>query len=292
MTAAVAEREPTTNAAGSSGPLPADEVRDVAEFFAGNGYAVARQLFSPAEIAEIREAFMAQAAEGPVEGLSDGHHKTLDASDPLAFYPRMMHPHRHPNKPVGPLSMRYMLDTRLGQMLEAIMGEEPLAAQSMFYFKPPGARGQDLHQDNFYLRVAPGTCYAAWVAVDDADEENGGMMVVPGSDKVDVACPEKSDPTVSFTDAYVPVPEGMKAEVVPLKAGDVLFFNGSVIHGSYPNTSPDRFRRSFICHYVPAATAELSNWYTAFRFSGERVEIAEATGGGPCGTPFEVKGPH
>lgn len=260
--------------------------------FERDGFVVARQLFTPEEVAEIREAFMAQAANGPVEGLSDGHHKGLDNSDPLAFYPRMMHPHRHPELPVGPLSMRYMLDKRIQDALTVLMGEEPAAAQSMFYFKPPGARGQDLHQDNFYLRVAPGTCYAAWLAIDDADEENGGMVVVPGSNKVDIACPQKSDPTVSFTDAHVPVPEGMEPVPANLKAGDVLFFNGSVIHGSYPNTSRDRFRRAFICHYVPRASAELSQWYIPLTFDGERIDIPAATGGGPCGTPFEVKGPH
>jgi len=37
------------------------------------------------------------------------------------------------------------------------------------------SRGQAFHQDNFYLRVKPGTCVAAWVAVDDADEENGSI---------------------------------------------------------------------------------------------------------------------
>ena len=36
-----------------------------------DGYLVARGMFSEEEVAEIREAFMAQAADGPVEGLSD-----------------------------------------------------------------------------------------------------------------------------------------------------------------------------------------------------------------------------
>ena len=142
-----------------------------------------------------------------MEHLSDGHHKALDSSDPLAFYPRMMHPHNHGDKIVGPLSLRYMLDSRIEETLTALMGEEPVAAQSMFYFKPAGARGQELHQDNFYLRVSPGTCYAMWLAIDDADESNGGMKVVPGSHVLDISCPEKADMNVSFTDAYVPVPK-------------------------------------------------------------------------------------
>jgi hypothetical protein len=263
------------------------------EQFERDGFAVARGLFTPEEVAEIRETFMAQAANGPVEGLSDGHHEHCTPDDPLKFYPRMMHPHRHPDKPVGDLSMRYMLHPKVYEPLKAFMGDEPAAAQSMFYFKPAGARGQDLHQDNFYLRVSPGTCYAMWLAIDDADAENGTMMVVPGTHQMEIVCPEKADPKISFSDAHVEPPAGKEPVLVPLKAGDVLFFNGSVIHGSKPNISQDRFRRAFICHYLPASSVELSQWYQEPRlFDGTLVEFPNATGGGPCGVPFEAKGPH
>jgi ectoine hydroxylase-related dioxygenase (phytanoyl-CoA dioxygenase family) len=229
---------------------------------------------------------MRQTKDGPVPNLSEmvrSNSGTYDPNDPLARYPRMVHPHSHPEFEVGPLAMRYMLDQRIYAVLKGLFREEPMAVQSMFYFKPPGARGQDLHQDNFFLRVKPGTCCAAWIAIDDADENNGGMVVVPGSNGMEIICPEKSDTTKSFTDHHVPVPEGLEELPVILKAGDVLFFNGSVIHGSYPNSSTDRFRRSLIFHYVPESTAELSNFYKAHRFDGEHVPVAEAAGGGPCG---------
>lgn len=259
------------------------------------GYAVARGLFSPREVDEIREKFMALAADGPVEGLSDFKHgggNRYDPADPLSAYPRMMNPHSHPEFPVGPLAKRYMLDSRLRPILEAGMGDEPVAVQSMFYFKPPGARGQDLHQDNYYLRVAPGTCLAAWLSIDDSDAENGGMMVVPGSNHLDIACPERTDATKFFTNDHVDVPAGLCEQLVPLKAGDVLFFNGSLIHGSYPNTSPDRFRRSLIFHYVPRSSRELANWYhNPTTFDGEIIRIDAAQGGGPCGVA-QPMGPH
>jgi phytanoyl-CoA hydroxylase len=261
--------------------------------FGRDGFAVARGLFSPEEVAEIREAFMAEAANGPVEGLSDGVYHSLPADDPLAFYPRMMHPHRHPDKVVGPLSLRYMLHPKLYPLLREFTGGEPVAAQSMFYFKPAGARGQELHQDNYYLRVSPGTCCAAWLAIDDADEENGGMMAVPGTQDMEIACPRKADSKISFTSDYVAPPDGLKPVPVPLKAGDVMFFNGSVVHGSYPNTSKDRFRRAFICHYLPAESVELSHYYTEPRhFDGTAVAIPAATGGGPCGNGQAATGPH
>jgi ectoine hydroxylase-related dioxygenase (phytanoyl-CoA dioxygenase family) len=260
--------------------------------FHRDGYLVLRGLFAPKEVAELREAFMAQNADGPVPGLSEIN-PNYGPEDPLSFYPRMMHPHRHPEFPVGPLAMRTMLDSRVEAVLRDLFGEEPIAAQSMFYFKPPGARGQDLHQDNFYLRVTPGTCIAAWTAVDDADEENGTLVVVPGSNHREIYCPQSADSSRFFTTHHVPIPPGMEEVSLRLSAGDVLFFNGSLIHGSYPNTSANRFRRAFICHYVPRGSEEVSRWYRPLlTFDGQEVAIHDATGGGPCGTVQEAASPH
>jgi len=265
--------------------------------FDENGLHVVRRLFTADDVNLIRETFMRQNANGPVEGLSEFRHGGSDAysaNDPLRFYPRMMHPHRHPDKPVGSITRRFMLDPRVGQILTDLFGEEPVAAQSMFYFKPPGARGQDLHQDNFYLRVAPGTCMAAWIAIDDADENNGGLMVVPGTNRMEIICPGKADATRFFTSDHVEPPPGFHVEPVRLQTGDVLFFNGSLIHGSYPNTSKDRFRRAFICHYLPKSSTELSQWYTdLLTFDGQVMTFTPAGGGGPCGTlAGDLKIPH
>jgi ectoine hydroxylase-related dioxygenase (phytanoyl-CoA dioxygenase family) len=265
--------------------------------FDRDGFLAVRGLFGADEIEDIRATFMETAKAGPVLGLSDVP-KTRQAAptgsgDPLAFYPRMMNPHRHADKPVGPLAMRYLRDARLRPILAELLGEEPLACQSMFYFKPPGARGQDLHQDNSYLRVKPGTCMAAWMAVDDADEGNGGMMCVPQTAVLDIACPEKADPDVSFTTEHVAPPPGLQPQMMRLKAGDVLFFNGNVIHGSTPNTSADRFRRSLIFHYIPKSTVEMSHYYEAISFEGAKQEIAVNMDGGPCGTTHDIPtGPH
>jgi phytanoyl-CoA hydroxylase len=258
------------------------------EQFHEDGYLVIRGMFSPQEVSELRDTFMRLHAEAPIGDYYK--HATVEeaAGDPLKLYPRVMHPHRF-----NDLSMRWMLDPRIAAALTDLFGEEPLAAQSMFYFKPPGARGQDLHQDNFYLRVKPGTCMAAWLAIDDADEGNGGMMCVPETSRLAIACPEQADPKLFFTTEHVEPPPGLEPRMMRLKAGDVLFFNGSVIHGSTPNTSADRFRRSLIFHYVPASTAEISNWYEVYDFDGIRQDVATNQDGGPCGTLQELPAsPH
>ena len=68
--------------------------------FQRDGYLIVRNLFSKDEAAHIRETFMEVNAEGPIPGLSEinSHYQP---SDPLSFYPRMMHPHHHPELPVG-----------------------------------------------------------------------------------------------------------------------------------------------------------------------------------------------
>jgi ectoine hydroxylase-related dioxygenase (phytanoyl-CoA dioxygenase family) len=198
-----------------------------------------------------------------------------------------MHPHE-----ISDLARDVLLDARLRTVLEVLLGEEVLAAQSMFYFKPPGARGQALHQDNFYLRVEPGTCVAAWLACEVIDRENGGLEVVPGTHRMDLFCPEEADAGVSFAREYVPPPPGLAPVPVDMEPGDVLFFNGSLVHGSQPNRAADRFRRSFIGHYVGRSAERIGGFYRTLTMNGARVELPESEGAGPCGTEFAPQGPH
>jgi ectoine hydroxylase-related dioxygenase (phytanoyl-CoA dioxygenase family) len=196
-----------------------------------------------------------------------------------------MHPHRWD---ASGLAMRYLLHPEVRAVLRALYGEEPIAAQTMYYYKPPGARGQALHQDNFYLQVQPGTCIAAWTAIDRAVPENGGLYVVPGTQDMDIACPEVANAGESFTTHLVKAPKGKKAIPAELNPGDTLFFNGSLIHGSPPNRSATEWRRSFICHYMPQSAVHISKAYRPlFNFDGQEVEYAAATGGGPCGAEFQ-----
>ena len=258
------------------------------ERFHSDGYLVIRQFYRPDEVALLRDTFMEMHRDGPIPGFFEPKTAAEANGDPLAMYPRIMHPHRFNDVP-----RRYLLDARLEPILTDLFGEEPLAAQSMLYFKPAGGRGQALHQDNFFLNVDPGTCIAAWCPLDAVDQENGCLEVVPGTHRMDLFCPEESDATQSFTREYVPPPPGLEQVPVEMAAGDMLFFNGTLVHGSGPNHSAERFRRSFICHYVPRSTERMSSWYRpVLTFSGEEVEIAANTDGGPCGTDGQPVGPH
>jgi phytanoyl-CoA hydroxylase len=245
--------------------------------FARDGYAVARGLFDAEEVDRLRDHFMSLRQRGAYADDMAG--VSTDRRDPLRRYPRMAQMHRWDQT-----SLRWLLDDRLRGWLTVLAGAEPYAVQTMFYFKPPGSRGQALHQDNFYLRVEPGTCLAAWMAVDAADEANGCLQVVPGSHRWPILCTTEADTTVSFTDVTVPIPSGKQAVPVVLDPGDVLFFNGSLVHGSGPNATTDRFRRALIGHYIQADARKVAAYYhPALRMDGTPLRLDVSEGGGACG---------
>ena len=270
------------------------------EQYQRDGYVVARGLFSAEETARYRAHYMAlrEGQEHPGDfvgvpiqrivgdSLKTGDHLYDDKPDPLKQYPRMIHMHRWDKT-----SFDWLIDQRLNQALTALMGKEPYAVQTMLYFKPPGGRGQALHQDQYYLKAQPGTSMAAWMALDDCDEANGCMQVVPGSQNWDILCTIPADTTQSFTDVTVPLPEGEKPLPVIMKAGDVLFFNGQLVHGSFANTSTDRFRRSLIGHYIVAEAQKVAQFYhPALHMDGTPVDLGFSEGGGSCGVWVERDG--
>lgn len=254
--------------------------------FVTDGYIIMKGLFSHEQIKDIEETF-----EGISQGTVPGHFEPdllAESSDPLKRYPRVMHPHRF-----NETAKKYLLHQPVLAVLEDLFEEPALAAQSMYYYKPPGARGQALHQDNFYLKVEPGNCIAAWTAIDAADENNGGLLVVPKTNEHEIVCPEISDAKESFTAHYVKPPKDHTAVPVVLEAGDVLFFNGNLIHGSYRNKTKDRFRRSFICHYANDSATHISEWYQPlYRADGTALDLETNPDGGPCGVEFEALYPH
>src|SRR6266536_3695739 len=252
--------------------------------FGEQGYIVARGLFDAVETAFWRDHFMrlreAGAYPGDVVGIEPG------SDDPLKKYPRMIHMHRW-----DAVALDWLLEPRLAHSLTSLLGGmEPFAVQTMLYFKPPGARGQAVHQDQYYLRVKPGTCIAAWMALDPCDGDNGCLQVLPGSQDWPVLCTIDADTSRSFTDVTVPLPYGAELVPVLMEPGDVLFFNGSLVHGSKPNRSA-RFRRALIGHYIRGEARECALWYyPALRMDGSTVELEPSVGGGACGEWVERDG--
>lgn len=131
-------------------------------------------------------------------------------------------------------------------------------------YKPAETGGVNMwHQDApLWPIIRPMTEVSAWVALDDVDEGNGCMSMVPGShqwgNQMDF---------IRSLDSYEAMPdqfEGKPVKVVrrPVKKGEVHYHHALTWHGSHANTS-DRPRRAIAIHYM---THE-----THFVASGEHV---------------------
>lgn len=220
-----------------------EDLQAIKAEYDARGYAVVPGLFAADEAVGMIEHYMAMRAEGAKPGDSGGTADRPD--DPNHRYPRMINMHNWDG-----LTEQWATRTDIWCIVGALLEDEPVLRQTMLYFKPPGARGQALHQDEQYITTAP--LLGLWVALDPSDAAVGQMLVAPGSHQHGLLPVEEADTQVSFTHAQAVLAEGMEPRGVDMAPGDGLFFSGKCVHGSYANTTADRWRRSFICHYVSA----------------------------------------
>lgn len=220
--------------------------------FDKTGFIVVPRLFSESECDAFTEHFMELRKAGPYPDDITG-----DASN---AFPRLLNMHRSDS-----VAMGYVFDLRITSIVRDLLGEDFLALQSMFYFKPGSSLGQAWHQDQYYFK-AP--CIAAWLAVSDANISNGCLHMV--DDRLPLLPVHKADPTKSFTNIEIDV-TGYFSHPLEVKKGDVIFFDGLVPHSSQPNDS-DSFRSSLISHYARAEVRQIAKGYNPV-YSSDRQEM-------------------
>ena len=249
--------------------------------FRRQGFLVVRGLVAPHEVDELRthteELMQGRLPEQTGRSLDLGEHASGVATQKLAAPPDHLSPlekaeyflrihmlHRQLE-----LHERYLLHPGVLDVLQALIGPDVLALQTMLFVKGPGKPGQGWHQDTYYIPTHPDTLCGAWIAIDDCDERNGAMWFATGSQHEPVYPPESG---YGFGDHQLSGVQGVSGVsnpndeendltriadryphlLVSAKAGDVVFFGGHVLHRSKQNWTTDRFRRSFVGHYCNA----------------------------------------
>ena len=125
--------------------------------------------------------------------------------------------------------------------------------QSMLFVKPPQFQGQAWHQDEIYIPTRDRSLIGAWIAIDDATQENGCLWVVPGSHRSGYLYPQHPHNNPDEFD-FAPESFGFdESQAVPVevKAGAVVYFNGYLLHRSQKNRS-EIYRRVLVNHYMNA----------------------------------------
>ena len=223
----------------------------------------------------------------PPEGLSD--------EEKAQLFLRLHMLHRH-----LPLHERYLLHPRILDVLEVLIGPDVSALQSMLFLKPPGRTGQGWHQDSYYIPTHPDTLCGTWLAIDDADEYNGGLWMAKGSaaEPVYPPCRDSKDGVQQYgfgermipdlkhvtnasepddsINALAPIADRYDQVLVTAKKGDVILFNGHILHRSKANVTSDRFRRAFVGHYCNARS--YTQWGHEGRENQEGVAATSTNG--------------
>jgi len=212
-----------------------------------SGFVVVKELFDKETTKRMIEHYMRVRAEGPKPGDFGG--TPDDPDDPNHKYPLLLNMHNWDD-----LTQEWARNEDLLEVVSQLIGDKPVLRQTMFYFKPPGGRGSGFHQDQQYITVDP--LIGAWVALDESDRIVGQMNVMPGSHKHGLQPVELADSSISFTKTKSVIPHGLEEFGVDMKPGDGLFFDGKLIHGAYPNKTVERWRRSFICHFIGEGSKE------------------------------------
>jgi len=127
--------------------------------------------------------------------------------------------------------------------VESIIGENILICGTTLFIKNSNEKGYvSFHQDAKYIGLEPYNWVTAWIAVTDANEENGCMRMWSGSHKKDL-----KDHNQKFDKSNL-LTRGQTIENVPLeetkpvilKAGQMSLHHPKIVHGSGLNVSKDR----------------------------------------------------
>jgi ectoine hydroxylase-related dioxygenase (phytanoyl-CoA dioxygenase family) len=121
--------------------------------------------------------------------------------------------------------------------------------------KLPGGSPYPWHQDWVCCwRAHSDQLVTCFIYLDDADEVNGCLWVIPGSHIGKPMCPFKPGSRFEIDPAYV---DQSKAVPVPLKAGEMIFFDPYLLHYSDLNRSSSP-RRAIIYTYNPASLGKIN----------------------------------
>jgi phytanoyl-CoA hydroxylase len=214
-----------------------------------HGYLIVRALLGSHEVGELLD-----------------HVDELTADDPALLRIHMLHRRLE-------IHERYLLHPRIVDVVAGLVGPDVLALQTMLFVKGPGSAGQGHHQDSYHIVTEPDTLIGAWVALDRADTENGCVWITAGSQHepvypdadelsghggdrhlADMVPVSGADDPDESRNGLTPVAARYAGREVPavLEPGDVVFFDGHVLHRSHANRSATRSRRAFVAHYCNA----------------------------------------
>ncbi len=223
-----------------------------------HGYAVGGRLLADTSLRELR-----------------GH---MDAA--IDRLPPGKRPENMPSIHYGnPYFLDLFLSPAFVKIAEQILGPD-IALFTVYAIskRPNDGLPVDWHQDAAFFPIEPMETFTLWLAVDDADRDNGCMQVIPGSQRQRVALEHKVDTSQSTTLAYtLGSLEAGRTDFIEVPAGHYSVHDPYIVHGSAPNRSARR-RCAITIKYVSTAIRLDRGFRSATGFDWANVKLYHAQG--------------
>jgi phytanoyl-CoA hydroxylase len=163
---------------------------------------------------------------------------------------------------LDPVFDRISRHSRMAALAKALGFARPLLLQSMYLFKQPHIGAEvGWHQDATYLHTVPTTVTGLWIALDDADRDNGCLMALRGAHRGPLRerFHAQGGELVTVTLDSSPWPDAAPV-ALEAKRGTLVVLHGLLPHASAPNRS-GRARHAYALHLIDGR-AEYSpdNW--------------------------------
>ena len=215
-----------------------------------DGFVLIDGLISPEDCDVIGERLLDYACQrrAPATGMSIQREPDLTAADITA-----------PGQDVRKISglhaddlIREKLISRKSatEPLRQILGDELRLFRADALMKPAhvgSAKGY--HQDSPYWPIRPMSLWSCWSPLDDTDEANGCMLVIPRSHHGGALPHGRRDGDFVIDSQRV---DGASAVAVPMRRGSGLLFHSLLVHATEANKS-DRSRRAITMSYMGQA---------------------------------------
>lgn len=158
----------------------------------------------------------------------------------------------------------YELATHLSiiNSMREILGEDLILWAMHFWYKEPG-NGKYIpwHQDINYWPMNPAINATAWVSLGWSIQENGCLLVIPGSHSSHLKHVPTGDETSSFSEEISSdLIDESQAVALEMSPGQIAFFDETTIHGSKINDSSIS-RVAFSVRYTtPDVKFKIQEW--------------------------------
>jgi ectoine hydroxylase-related dioxygenase (phytanoyl-CoA dioxygenase family) len=160
-----------------------------------------------------------------------------------------------PISDLSPMFAELAFFEEITRPVEAVFGEPVELFEDKLNLKLPGGSPYPWHQDWVCCwRAHTDALITCFIYLDDADETNGCLWVIPRSHQGKPMLPFKPGSRFEIDPSYV---DKTKALPVPLKAGEMILFDPYLLHFSDLNRSRVP-RRAIIYTYNPASLGKIN----------------------------------